>query len=282
MRTDCVVGELPGLHSSDLDGARMVERRLTLPADLPIGYHQLRVSGHGLEGACRLLVAPDRAYRGPGEMRSWGVFAPVYALRPPGQLGVGDRGDAAALCRMVGGHGGGLVGPLPLLACFYGEPFSPSPYSPVSRLYWNEILADLRPSAWLDLGLPGAAQLADATFAQAAELLDGERLVDYRRVGALKRAALDRVAAEVWAEPAARARVEDWVAERPGVEDYARFRALTETLARPWQLWPEAARDGRIGEGEYAEEARRVHALGQFVMNAQLADIKAGRDVAGL
>ena len=282
MRTDVEAGELPVEQAAEIDGARMVERRLTLPADLPIGHHQLRVSGHGLEGACRLLVAPDRAYRGPGEMRSWGVFAPIYALRSPGQLGVGDLGDLAALCRMVGGHGGGLVGTLPLLACFYGEPFSPSPYSPVSRLYWNEILADLRPSAWLGLGLPGAAQLADPTFAQAAELLDGERLVDYRRVGALKRAALDRVAAEVWAEPAARARVEDWVAERPGVEDYARFRALTETLARPWQLWPEAARDGRIGEGEYAEEARRVHALGQFVMNAQLADIKAGRDVAGL
>jgi 4-alpha-glucanotransferase len=282
MRTDVEAGELPVMRDAEVDGSRMVERRLTLPADLPVGYHQLRVSGHGLAASCHLLVAPDRAYRGPGELRTWGVFAPIYALRSPGQLGVGDLGDLAALCRMVGGHGGGLVGTLPLLACFYGEPFSPSPYSPVSRLYWNEILADLRPSAWLGLGLPGAAQLADPTFAQAAELLAGEPLVDYRRVGALKRAALDRVAAEVWADPAARARVEDWVAERPGVEDYARFRALTETLARPWQLWPEAARDGRIAEGDYAEEARRAHALGQFVMNAQLADIKAGRDAAGL
>ncbi|HEU5055448.1 MAG TPA: 4-alpha-glucanotransferase [Kofleriaceae bacterium] len=282
MRTDVDAGELPIERATEVDGARVVQRRLALPADLPVGYHQLRVSAAGLAASCQLLVAPERAWRGPGEMRTWGVFAPVYALRSPGQLGVGDLGDLAALCRMVGGHGGALVGTLPLLACFYGEPFSPSPYSPVSRLHWNEILADLRPEAWLALGLPGAAQLADPTFAQAAELLAGEPLVDYRRVGALKRAALDRVAAEVWSDPAARARVEDWLAERPGVEDYARFRAMTETMARPWQLWPEAARDGKIAEGEYAEEARRAHGLGQFVMNAQLADIKAGRDVAGL
>ncbi len=282
MRTDEDAGELPVARATEVDGTRVVERRLPLPADLPIGYHQLRVSGQGIAGSCHLLVAPDRAYRGPGELRSWGVFAPVYSLRSPGQLGIGDLGDLAALCRLVGGQGGSLVGTLPLLACFYGEPFSPSPYSPVTRLHWNEILADLRPEAWLSLGLPGAGLLGDPTFAQAAELLAGEPLVDYRRVGALKRAALDRVAAEVWADSAARARVEEWAAERPRVEDYARFRALTETLARPWQLWPEAQREGRIAEGDYAEESRRAHLLGQFVMNEQLGDIKAAREAAGL
>jgi 4-alpha-glucanotransferase len=223
-----------------------------------------------------------RAYRGPGELRTWGVFAPVYALRSAGQLGIGDVGDLAALCRMVGGAGGALVGTLPLLACFYGEPFSPSPYSPVSRLHWNEILADLRPSAWRELGLPGAELLDDPTFAEAAALLAGDSLIDYRRAGVLKRAALDRAADAVWADPSARARLEDHAADHPRVEDYARFRALTETLGRPWQLWSEAQKGGRIAEGDYAEEARRTHLLGQFVMNAQLADIKSGRDMAGL
>lgn len=282
MRTDLEVGSLPVERAADVAGTRMVERRLPLPGELPVGYHQLRVSGNGMSASCHLLVSPDRAYRGPGELRTWGVFAPVYALRSPGQLGLGDAGDLAALCRMVGGQGGSLVGTLPLLACFYGEPFSPSPYSPVSRQYWNEVLADLRPGAWRALGLPGAEQLADSAFATAAELLAGEPLVDYRRAGALKRAALDRAAAAVWADAAARARIEDWAASRPGVDDYARFRALTETLGRPWQLWPEAQKGGRIGDGDFAEEARRAHLLGQWVMHAQLADIKESAGSAGL
>ena len=282
MRTDEDAGELPVLRATDVDGTRIVERRLPLPDDLPVGYHQLRVSGQGFSASCHLLVAPDRAYRAPGEMRTWGAFAPVYALRSPGQLGVGDLGDLAALCRLVGGHGGSLVGTLPLLACFYGEPFSPSPYSPVSRLHWNEILADLRPAGWRALGLPGADLLDDPAFTAASQAMAEEPLVDYRRVGALKRAALDRVTEAVWADEAARGRVEAWAEGRARVEDYARFRALTETLGRPWQLWPEAQRDGRIADGDFAEGARRAHLLGQFAMSAQLADIKAGRDAAGL
>lgn len=282
MRTDEDAGALPALRAIDVDGTRIVERRLPLPADLPVGYHQLRVSGQGISASCRLLVAPDRAYRGPGETRTWGTFAPVYALRSAGQLGVGDLGDLAAMCRLVGGYGGTLVGTLPLLACFYGEPFSPSPYSPVSRLYWNEILADLRPAGWRALGLPGAELLDDPAFTAASQSLAEEPLVDYRRVGVLKRAALDRVTEAVWADAAARARVEEWAAGRAGVEDYARFRALTETLGRPWPLWPDAQRDGRIADGDFAEDARRAHLLGQFAVGAQLADIKAGSGSAGL
>jgi 4-alpha-glucanotransferase len=282
LRTEHDLGALPVERVERVDGQALVERRLALPADLPVGYHQLRVSSAGIAAAAHLLAAPERAYRGPGELRTWGAFAPVYALRSPGQLGLGDVGDLAALCRMVGAAGGGLVGTLPLLACFYGEPFSPSPYSPVSRLHWNEILADLRPESWRALGLPGAGLLADPAFREAAALLAEDGLVDYRRSGVLKRAALDRVADVVWSDPAARARLEDFAASRPQVEDYARFRALTETLGRPWQLWPEAAQGGKIADGDFAEEARRVHLLGQFVMNAQLADIKAGSGTAGL
>jgi 4-alpha-glucanotransferase len=235
-----------------------------------------------VSGSCHLMVAPRRAFRGPGELRTWGLFAPVYALRSASQLGAGDLGDLAEICRLVGGKGGGLVGTLPLLASFYGEPFSPSPYSPVSRLHWNETLADLRPSAWAELGLPGTATLADPDLREAAAPLQALELVDYRRLGALKRGALDRLAAAVWAESSARARLEAFASLHPGVDDYARFRAATETTGKPWQEWPASQRDGRLGDGDYDQDARRAHLLGQFVMRAQLAAIKASDEAAGL
>ncbi len=105
----------------------------------------MRVDARDVEGQLRLLSAPRAAAGPPGALREWGLFAPVYALRTADQLGVGDLGDLRQLARFVAAQRGGFVGTLPLLACFYDTPFQASPYSPVSRLFWNELYADLRP-----------------------------------------------------------------------------------------------------------------------------------------
>ena len=36
-----------------------------------------------------------------------------------------------------------MVGTLPLLAAFLDQPYDPSPYAPVSRLFWNEFFVDV-------------------------------------------------------------------------------------------------------------------------------------------
>lgn len=272
--------ELPVARSVELDGGAWVERRIELPGGLPPGYHDVSVEAGGATSGCRLLAAPAACHAPTGSLREWGLFAPIYALRGPGQLGVGDLGDLTELARLVTRERGAYVGTLPLLACFYGTPYQASPYSPVSRMFWNELYADLRPDALARLGL-GTAGLDPADLAEASALAD-EPLVDYRRAAALKRRVLERLSAAAWSEPGARARLEALAAERPRADDYARFRATTEAMGRAWGEWPVAQRDGALGAGDFDEGVRRYHLFAQWLMREQLTGFKRSPDQAGL
>ena len=86
-------------------------------------------------------------------------------------------------------HGGGLVGTLPLLAGFLGDGvgegdlFEPSPYSPASKLFWNEFYVDVE-RAYRD---QGRQPPDDAALQGPARRMPALDLVDYRQVMALKR-----------------------------------------------------------------------------------------------
>jgi 4-alpha-glucanotransferase len=71
------------------------------------------------------------------------VFAPVYALHSQRSVGAGDLTDLESLIDWTSKREGSVVSTLPLLANFLEEPFEPSPYSPISRLFWNEFYIDL-------------------------------------------------------------------------------------------------------------------------------------------
>ncbi len=279
--------DMPVIRSADVDGGEWLERRLDLPAGLPPGYHDVRVDAGDVDGQLRLLSAPPAAAGPPGALREWGLFAPVYSLRTASQLGVGDLGDLRQLARFVAAERGAFVGTLPLLACFYDTPFQASPYSPVSRLFWNELYADLRPAGLGRLGLSaldsagGDAVLRSETGLEAA-LLGAEPLVNYRRAAALKRRLLERLSDAAWADDAARAQVEAFRTARPRVDDYARFRATTEAMGRAWGDWPEAQRDGAISDGDFDERNRRYHVFAQWLLNRQLSEFKEEQGTAGL
>jgi 4-alpha-glucanotransferase len=104
-------------------------QRVTLPHRLPHGYHTLRIDD-AHEAA--LFAAPVQAYEPLG--RSWGIFLPLYATRGA------TLGELERYQQWIGSLGGRIVATLPLLAAFDDEP---SPYSPVSRLYWNERYLDV-------------------------------------------------------------------------------------------------------------------------------------------
>ena len=113
---------------------------------LPRGYHTLN-------GETLLIHAPRKAFAPPE--KTWGLFLPLYAVPPNG----GDLGDLEAYMKWVRELGGHVVATLPLLAAFDDEP---SPYSPVSRLFWNERYLDLEQlPEWSAAALPPLSERAE-------------------------------------------------------------------------------------------------------------------------
>ena len=112
-------------------------------APIPLGYHRLTVDAPGRLETCTVIAAPMQAWRRPGTHRSWGVGAHLAACRSSRSRSMGDLRDQEALCRWVHWRGGDLDTVLPLLPTFNQQPAEPSPYSPVSRLFWSELILDL-------------------------------------------------------------------------------------------------------------------------------------------
>ena len=67
----------------------------------------------------------------------------MYALHSKRSWGAGDFGDLQNFTKWISTHGGDTVATLPLLPAFLDDPCEPSPYSPVSRLFWNEFYIDI-------------------------------------------------------------------------------------------------------------------------------------------
>ncbi len=150
---------------------------LALQHALPSGYHTFRVKGGG---ETLLICAPPKA---PSpKHRSWGVFLPLYAARTEQSWGTADLADLEAYRKWIESLGGGVIATLPLLASFEDEP---SPYSPVSRLFWNEVYLDPTRLPEFD-----PADLDGITM----EELRREPQLDFKRVAAAKRRVLEKMA----------------------------------------------------------------------------------------
>jgi trehalose synthase-fused probable maltokinase len=114
---------------------------------LPFGYHRLVVRVAGAEHRCLVISAPSRAFSPPADGRTkakrWGAFLPLYALHSDGDWGAGDFSGLRRLAAFTGRLGGSFVATLPIMSTFLDEPFNPSPYAPVSRLFWNEFYVNV-------------------------------------------------------------------------------------------------------------------------------------------
>lgn len=303
-----------------VDGRAFTRGTLVLP-DLPAGWHDVSVRAGTREASTRLIRAPRSTWDGPAEAaggdgpggstarpdpsaapgwRAWGAFLPLHALRTARDRGVGDLGDLERLARWARERGGAFVGTLPLLAAFLGdgrgegsgdvaaEPFEPSPYAPVSRLFWNELHLDLERAPGLDAAPDARRVMESADHRTEAERLRAADRVDHRAAMAHKRRVLEPLARAVagpgdpgsgLAGPLGR-----FAGERPDALDYARFRAYGEAVGGPWSAWPEPAAGGALEAGAAPADRVRYHLYVQWAMEQQLARLTdPGRaDVAGL
>jgi 4-alpha-glucanotransferase len=259
------------------EGSPHPGRRLALPEPLPLGYHQLTVELGGRTAESLVISAPSRCFTGgkAGDGKPlWGVFLPLYALRTSRSWGAGDFSDLETLAEWTAGLGGGVVGTQPLLATFLDEPFEPSPYAPASRLFWNELYIDPRRLPEME-DCPAARRLIESPdFQREVEALRAAPRVDYARLMALKRRVLEELAQRFFSRPGDRlAEFESFVADKPGLENYAAFRAVGDRRGESWQSWPGRLREGTLAPADYDEEDRRYYLWTQWAADQQLSSL---------
>jgi 4-alpha-glucanotransferase len=222
------------------------------------GYHDVEIQGQ----PTFVISAPRKAFFPPDtsvDPKLWGMFVPVYALHSKRNPDAGDLTDFESIMDWMAGLGGSVAATLPLLAAFLDEPFEPSPYSPASRLFWNEFYIDVTriPEFAANTQIPRARKT---------------RYIDYRGVMASKRRVLDDLASTFFsdAQPDRLQAFGNFVRENQGVEEYARFRAVTDRLRSGWNAWPARLREGDIREGDYDETTKNYHLYSQWIVQEQI------------
>lgn len=148
----------------DADFGEQLE--LTLPDDLPIGYHTLNVQVGGVQRRATVIVAPPRIElpEAVRQRQRWGWMTQMYSVRSADSWGVGDYGDLKRLAADAGEKSHAdfmLINPIHAGAPV--PPLQPSPYLPESRRFLN--VTYIRPQ-----DIPEYAALDDATRAQVEAL----------------------------------------------------------------------------------------------------------------
>jgi 4-alpha-glucanotransferase len=241
-----------------------------LPADLPLGYHELADGG---ETPTMVVVTPRRC---PPATRAWGWATQLYALRSGRSWGIGDFGDLRELARWSARLGARVVLTNPFHADVPVFPQEPSPYFASSRVWRNVNLLRVA-------DIPGAERLDHVLgpLGEAGRRLNATPRLDRDAVLALKRPALDALFAvfEATGDDA----FDAWRTSAP-VHRFALFCALAETYGRHFPHWPGELRHPGLPAvaGFAAANSRRVrfHEWCQWHLERQL--VAAGHEGVGL
>jgi 4-alpha-glucanotransferase len=260
-----------------LEGAEYFSAELPLP-DLPEGYHQLELELPDGSPRSTIIAAPTRSYSAPGAGRQWGAFVPMYAARSETSWGAGNYGDWRELCRQVGALGGEVVGTLPLLAAFLDKPVcDPSPYSPASRLFWNEFYIDIENVPEFAICPEARKHAASPAFQKELRQFRRSSKVDYSREMGARRDVLEILARFFFAHPSERQReFRKFLKIRPELSDYALFRAACDRMKVSWHSWPERARNGKLQKAalrkapEQSGDPSLYHAYVQWIAQQQM------------
>ena len=260
-----------GTISSGMASAQDGGTCLTLP-QAP-GYYRLEIGGREITVA----VAPPRCFTmadafaaaGQARTRGWGLAQQLYALRRPGDGGVGDFAALAEFAREAASYGACAITISPVHAQFSADPDRFSPYAPSSRIMLNvlHIAADA----------PG----------ETAAGLEAHDLVDWPGVGRDRLSRLRRGFETGAADDDA---FHAWRAgEGDKLEAHALFEALHAELWRTqgggwhWKDWPAEYRDphgaGSVAFAQAHPAEVSFHAWLQYRADRELgAAQQAARD----
>ena len=268
-------GEERHLEMEPRNGSNDQYGDYALPAELACGYHFLEVETSCCCGKTLLIVAPKSAFSPPQDGNKWGAFLPLYALTSETNWGAGNFTELGRLAQWIASLGGHFVGTLPLFSAFLQNPLDPSPYAPVSRLFWNEFFID--PTETPEWSSSRGAQEIYGSNAFQAELLShrDSTWVDYESQMKSKRRVLERLALTFFGRGGRDlSSFRQFLTTNAEVEDYAAFRAAQENLSQPWGVWPKRLRDGILLEHDYDPQVKDYHLYVQWVADRQMRSIQ--------
>ena len=277
---------------------------MPLPAELPLGYHQLELEAGGISAQLSLIVAPARCYLPKGlapNARSWGLTCQLYGLRSKRNWGIGDFSDLARLATATGSCGATTLGINPLHALFAAEPLHCSPYSPSNRIWLDFLYIDVTV-------VPGFVEdetvrrlIEGEAFAVTLAAARSAELADYGAVAACKRPVLEALFRRFRSrELGANGKASSYLGREfrdfqqvsgQSLEDFAVFEALHEKNRREtggfsWHDWPMPERDPRSRSvTEFAAAHRERVEFFQYLQweaHRQLAGAAAAGRVARL
>lgn len=220
----------------DADFGEQLE--LTLPDDLPIGYHTLNVQVGGVQRRATVIVAPPRIElpEAVRQRQRWGWMTQMYSVRSADSWGVGDYGDLKRLAADASEKSHAdfmLINPIHAGAPV--PPLQPSPYLPESRRFLN--VTYIRPQ-----DIPEYAALDDATRAQVEELHasvaaanDSAEPMDINASWDAKRQALWLIFSAPRSEERETAFAEFKRAAGPDLDAFATWCLAFEVWGAPWE-----------------------------------------------
>ena len=220
----------------DADFGEQLE--LTLPDDLPIGYHTLNVQVGGVQRRATVIVAPPRIElpEAVRQRQRWGWMTQMYSVRSADSWGVGDYGDLKRLAADAGEKSHAdfmLINPIHAGAPV--PPLQPSPYLPESRRFLN--VTYIRPQ-----DIPEYAALDDATRAQVealhasvAEANDSAEPMDINASWDAKRQALWLIFSAPRSGEREAAFAEFKRAAGPDLDAFATWCLAFEVWGAPWE-----------------------------------------------
>jgi 4-alpha-glucanotransferase len=283
------LGDLPSVQETRIRSRAFVRKRVRLPDELPLGYHDLSIAIGGQPAvSARLIVCPKCAYQ-PVWLQSGraaGVAISLYGLRSQRNWGCGDTTDLEAVSEWVANRlGASFIALNPLHAISNRQPFNTSPYLPNSIFYRNPIYLDVERIQEFRSTPRAAALLRSTAVQNEIQALRKSEFVEYERVYRLKLRFLKllfRTFLSDWTANTPRARALQEYVDREGdlLHRFAVHSALDQAIHRrcpdvwTWRNWPEPYQDpNSAATAEFARKHWRsvlFHKYVQWQLDEQL------------
>ncbi|UCG87552.1 MAG: 4-alpha-glucanotransferase, partial [Gemmatimonadota bacterium] len=218
------------------------------------------------------------------DRRGFGLWCNLYSVNSTNNWGIGDLSDLRKLVKWASQQGATFLGVNPLHA-LRNRGYGISPYSPLSRLFANEIYLDVTAIPEL-ADCPSARSLIESQeYTTELERLCRAEYIDYEAVTGLKRrvlkllhqAFIERQSQQGTSRNAEFRRFLQQAGS--DLECYATFRALDEFFSwqkshPSWDRWPEPYRHSDSAQvAQFQTEHHRevdFHRYVQFELDRQL------------